>query len=221
VPRFSIDAECVRDQTVVSVDNGSIGYSDCMPLLRDINIQLNGRDRIAIYGDNGSGKSTLIKGIMTSPHMIRSGTWHVISDVGYLDQHYNTLSPHKSVFETIAELAPTWSESQIRCYLNDFLFRKNQEVYVNTDNLSGGERVRLSLALIGLKTPRLLILDEVTNNIDFETREHVIQVLKAYPGALIVISHDEDFLQQINVCHGYKVDGSMLHHQSSDIRVQK
>jgi len=70
---------------------------------------------------------------------------------------------------------------------------------LSVSQLSGGEKARLSLALIAAKTPALLILDEVTNNLDYETREHVIQVLQDYPGALIVISHDEDFLKAIAI----------------------
>jgi len=65
--------------------------------------------------------------------------------------------------------------------------------------------VRLSLAQIAAKTPRLLILDEVTNNVDLETRDHIIDVLKAYPGALILISHDEAFLEEIGVTDFYDV----------------
>lgn len=65
--------------------------------------------------------------------------------------------------------------------------------------LSGGEKARLSLAQIAAKTPKLLILDEITNNLDLETKEHVIQVLKSYPGAMIVISHEVDFLEEIGI----------------------
>lgn len=65
--------------------------------------------------------------------------------------------------------------------------------------LSGGEKARLSLAQIAARTPKLLILDEITNNLDLETRGHVIEVLKNYPGAMIVISHEADFLKEIGI----------------------
>ncbi|NKB47155.1 MAG: ABC transporter ATP-binding protein [Legionellales bacterium] len=75
---------------------------------------------------------------------------------------------------------------------------------------SGGEKTRVSLSLIAAKTPRLLILDEITNNLDLETKEHVIQVLKNYPGAMIIVSHEEDFLQVIGINHVYSVvDGEV------------
>ena len=102
---------------------------------------------------------------------------------------------------------PTWQYAEVRKHLNDFLFRKNEEVNAEVRILSGGEKVRLSLAQIAAKTPRLLVLDEITNNLDIETKNHVIQVLCKYPGTMIVISHDEDFLNRINIQTKYKVSG--------------
>ena len=152
-------------------------------------------------GDNGSGKSTILKGILGDAKIFRNGTWYVprSANIGYLDQHYATLNPEISVLESIAELVPTWSHIEIRRHLNDFLFRKNHETNILVKYLSGGEKARLSLAIIAAKTPSLLLLDEITNNLDLESREHVIEVLYNYPGAMIVISHDDDFLNAIGV----------------------
>ena len=77
-------------------------------------------------------------------------------------------------------------------------------------HLSGGEKARLSLSMIAAKTPRMLILDEITNNLDLETKAHVTQVLKAYPGAMMIISHEEDFLEAIEIDHAYTIiDGEI------------
>jgi len=135
-----------------------------------------------------------------------SGFWVVpkSEDIGYLDQHYADLKG-ETVLDCISNRVPSWSHSDIRKHLNDFLFRKNKEVYAKISTLSGGEKARLSLALIAAKTPRLLILDEVTNNLDIETRDHVLQILKTYPGALIIISHDQDFLDELD-CVVYDTD---------------
>lgn len=156
---------------------------------------------MAIIGDNGSGKSTLIKAILGDESVCKTGDWHVIKreDIGYLDQHYGTLNPDKTVLETISDLVPNWSHTEVRRHLNDFLFRKNEEVNAIVSILSGGEKARLSLAQIAAKTPKLLILDEITNNLDLETKEHVVQVIKAYPGAMIIISHEADFLEEIGI----------------------
>ena len=214
VPKFSLSSASVGDRTIVSINDGSIGYGGQKPLLKKISLSIGSRDRIAIQGDNASGKSTLIKAILDLPdvtsclpklvehrQIVKSGDWLApkLADIGYLDQHYGTLSAKKTVLETIAELVPTWSHIEVRRHLNDFLFRKNEEVNSLVAQLSGGEKARLSLAQIAAKTPKLLILDEITNNLDLETKDHVIQVLKAYPGAMIVISHDADFLEEIGI----------------------
>jgi ATPase subunit of ABC transporter with duplicated ATPase domains len=162
---------------------------------------------MAITGDNGSGKSTLIKAIIGDKSVHKTGEWYVVKpdDIGYLDQHYGTLNPHKTVLETIEDLVPHLPHTEIRRHLNDFLFRKNEEVNALVSTLSGGEKARFSLAQIAAKTPKLLILDEITNNLDLETKEHVVQLLKAYPGAMIIISHDADFLEEIGVNSYFKI----------------
>ncbi len=201
LPKFSLDSAELGKGIVVSITGGSVGYEDNFPITQGINLSVKVGDRLAVTGDNGSGKSTLIKAIIGRKDTIKLGNWYVpkIQDIGYLDQNYDTLNPNKSVLESIAELIPNWTHAEIRCHLNDFLFRKNEEVNVLVANLSGGEKVRLSLAQIAAVTPKLLVLDEITNNLDLETRAHVIEVLKRYPGAMIVISHDEDFLTAINI----------------------
>jgi ATPase subunit of ABC transporter with duplicated ATPase domains len=207
MPKFSLSSASIGDRTIVSISDGSIGYEEQEPLLQKISLSIGSRDRIAIQGDNASGKSTLIKAILDDASVIKSGNWHApkISDLGYLDQNYGTLSAEKTVLETIAELVPTWTHIEVRRHLNDFLFRKNEEVTSHVAQLSGGEKARLSLAQIAARTPKLLILDEITNNLDLETKEHVAQVLKAYPGAMIVISHDADFLEEIGVNSYFKI----------------
>lgn len=207
VPKFSLSSASIGDRTIVSIIDGTIGYPGKKPLLQKISLSMRSKDRIAIQGDNASGKSTLIKAILDDTNIIKLGNWTVpkLIDIGYLDQHYATLSAEKTVLETIAELAPTWSHIEVRRHLNDFLFRKNEEVNTIVAQLSGGEKARLTLAKIAALTPKLLILDEITNNLDLETRRHVIEVLKNYPGAMIVISHDDDFLKEIGVHDCYLI----------------
>jgi ATPase subunit of ABC transporter with duplicated ATPase domains len=209
-PKFSLSAAETGGRTLVSVREGSVGYERA--ILTDISLSIAGSERIAIAGDNGSGKSTLVKAVLGDEAVTKSGHWHTPNpdDMGYLDQHYGTLDLSKTVLETIRDLTSTWSHAEIRLHLNDFLFRKNEEVNALVSTLSGGEKARLSLAQIAARTPRLLILDEITNNLDLETREHVIQVLKSYPGAMIVISHDEDFLRAIEINCFYEVKDKKL-----------
>lgn len=211
VPKFSITAASLSDRAIVTIRDGCVGYVNSDPLQK-INLSISSRDRVAILGDNASGKSTLIKAILNDVSVIKSGSWSVPQrlDIGYLDQHYATLSTDKTVYENITELVQNWTHIEIRRHLNDFLFSKNEEVNLVVSELSGGERARLSLAQIAIKTPKLLILDEITNNLDLETRSHAIEVLKNYPGSLIIISHDDDFLSKIGEQDRYWIADGLL-----------
>lgn len=201
IPKFRIDASGVYEHNLISVTNGEIGYTQDKSVLENINLNIQSKDRLAILGDNGSGKTTLIKALLNHPGIMREGEWVVPENnvIGYLDQHYQTLDLEQSVLACFFEAVPDWSEKAVRSHLADFLFRNNTTIDTLVKDLSGGEKARLSLALIAAKTPKLLILDEITNNLDFETKQHVIQIIRAYPGTLIVISHDSDFLAAISI----------------------
>jgi ATPase subunit of ABC transporter with duplicated ATPase domains len=203
-PSFSLTSKDIVIKAVVSISDGIIGYEDKI-ILKNINLSVMGNEHLAIIGDNGCGKTTLLKAILNYPQVVKTGIWDLprIEDIGYLDQHYNSLDPSKTVLETVMELVPKKTHSQIRDFLNDFLFRKNEEVNKFVSVLSGGEKARLSLAKIALQTPKILLIDEITNNIDLETKKHVRQALKEYPGAMIIISHEVAFLEDIEIDHTY------------------
>ncbi|MDR2812641.1 MAG: ATP-binding cassette domain-containing protein [Puniceicoccales bacterium] len=196
VPKFSISVQDIGRKMLVSIRQASVAYGDVV-ILKNINLSLMAGERIAIEGNNGSGKTTLIKAILNHPSLIKTGNWDAIppEQIGYLDQFYSTLDPQKTALQIIPD----------RKLLSRFLFRKNEEVNNKVQNMSGGEKARLSLALIAFHTPKLLVLDEITNNIDRETREHVTQILKEYPGAMIVIAHNRQFLDDIAVNKYYTV----------------
>lgn len=193
---------------MVCINDASVGYAQNAPLIKEINVLLNAGERIAIKGNNGSGKSTFIKAMLGYESVIKTGNWFCPkkNEIGYLDQHYENLFANEAVFDFLKRNVPSIEDRQLREHLAHFLFRKNKEVELEIKYLSSGEKVRLSLALIAIKPPKLLILDEMTNNVDIMTREHIIQVLKDYPGAMIVISHDEDFLKKINISYGYMIN---------------
>lgn len=208
-PTFSIQAG-ESGRVLVSISDGNVGFKN--PIVTAINLSVITGERIAISGDNGSGKSTLIRAILEDAAIAKTGSWHVLKQeyIGYLDQHYSTLDMEKTVLDIIQCSVSNWSHVEIRKHLNDFLFRKNEEVNASISSLSGGEKARLSLAMIAAITPKLLILDEITNNLDLETRDHVIQVLKDYPGAMVVISHDTDFLESIQITSHYFIHNGLL-----------
>ena len=211
-PRFSLNAATIKKQMLVNIDHGCVAYTPEKPVLTSIHLSIASGDRVALCGDNGSGKSSLIKAILSDITVIRSGEWLIPkpADIGYVDQHYATLIDTESVLDAVQKLVPTWTMLEIRRHLTDFLFFNNEEVIALASSLSGGEKARLCLAQIAALTPKLLILDEVTNNLDLESRAHVIQVLKAYPGALLVISHDEDFLQELEIIDCYIIQDGII-----------
>ena len=205
IPRFHFPGGSHQAANVLQVSNGGARYTTT--IFKQLNLAIAHGERLALLGDNGSGKSTLARAILGDPSIERDGAWIVpsTSDIGYLDQHYADLSPDLSVLQIVQAAAPGWSMTQLRRHLNDFLFRHQQAVDAKVATLSGGERARLALARIAARPPTLLILDEVTNNLDIQTRQHVIDVLGAFPGSMLLISHDPDFLNQIGVKSGLRM----------------
>jgi len=212
-PRFDMPIP-PRGKPSIQIRDGSVNYGQTI-IVDNIHLLITAGERIVLMGDNGSGKSTLVKAIMNNPVVTRHGEWHCppSNQIGYLDQHYSSLKADSTVFETIQNVRPGWTEREIRTFLNDFLFRTNEEVSTPVNTLSGGEQARLALAQLAAQSPALLILDEMTNNLDLTTRQHVIEVLQAYPGTIIAISHDNDFLEQIGISHGYSIKNHHLNPQ--------
>lgn len=211
-PKFKLDG-LKAHQPLINIQDASIAYGSESAILTDIYFQLRSCERIALKGDNASGKSTFVKAILGDSKINRTGEWTVPNGhtIGYLDQHYQQLSATETVFDLMKSQMPHASHAEIRSHLNNFLFRKNEEVELQVRNLSGGEKARLSLALIAAKPPKLLILDEVTNNVDLETRTHLIEVLREFPGAILVISHDHDFLESIHIETQYQIRQGKIH----------
>ncbi len=211
-PKFNLDAHTVvySDKAIVSISHGSCGYEK--PVLNDINLQLLGDAKIEIVVDNGSGKSTFIKALLHDQSVTTQGEWLMPSSntIGYLDQHYSIIDQDLTVMEAIQKVAPTWADNEVRKHLNDFLFRTPAEISTKVSNLSGGEKARLCLAYIAAQSHYLLLLDEITNNIDLDTREHIVEVLREYPGAMIVISHDIQFLKELGISTIYETKNGTI-----------
>lgn len=156
--------------------------------------------RIALKGGNGSGKTTLLKNILgqgafhTCGHL-RSGQLTTL----YVDQRCNVLKDELTVFENVREVTAA-DESEIRSHLARFLFTR-EDVFKKVRDLSGGERLRTALAcgFLSAQRPELLVLDEPTNNLDLANVEFLENFVREFKGALIVISHDEVFLQNCRI----------------------
>jgi ATPase subunit of ABC transporter with duplicated ATPase domains len=212
-PKFKIKG-FEHHKPLIRIQEASIAYEQGPLILEDIQFHLNAQERVALIGDNASGKSSFVKALLGAMQIKRTGEWIIppCHSIGNLDQHYQHLHPEETVFDLMTAKMPQATQAEIRAHLNDFLFRKNEEVHLQVKNLSGGEKARLSLALIAANPPRLLILDEVTNNVDLETRAHVISVLREFPAAMLVISHDKDFLESIHIETKYQIHQGKIHH---------
>lgn len=228
IPKFNLSSQSVNSTVcLVDIVNGSVAYKIDNKILSDINFSLGGNEKMLLQGNNGSGKTTFIKAILSdslsdynnaknSNHdnftLLKTGTWEVVNNanIGYLDQHYSNLTPDSTAIELMQQHAPNMTMSEIRDHLNSYLLRKNEEVNLNVKYLSGGEKVRLSLALIAAKIPKLLILDEITNNVDLETKYHLQNILKSYPGSYILICHDSVFCKDLEFDSKYMVEDGKI-----------
>ncbi|MFD6159360.1 ABC-F family ATP-binding cassette domain-containing protein [Nocardia sp. NPDC060256] len=156
-----------------------------------VSLRVSGPERIALTGRNGVGKTTLLKRISAAHPKV---PWRM------LPQRLDIFDEQRSVFENVASTAPHASPEQIRAQLARFLFR-GSDADIAVAALSGGERLRAALAMLLLAdpAPKLLLLDEPTNNLDLPSLEHLTQALASFEGALIVVSHDPRFLDDIGL----------------------
>jgi ATPase subunit of ABC transporter with duplicated ATPase domains len=195
-PKFLLPSNFNVSETVLHIVDGEAGYNG-KAVVSGVNIVLRAAEKAVIQGANGSGKSTLVKAIIGG-ELRMGGEWHTPNaiGIGYLDQHYANLEPARTVFETVRAVSDL-PDAELRSHLNDFLFRSNSNVHCKIKNISGGEKARLSLAVTALSPKKLLILDEITNNIDLKTKKYMAKILRDYPSALILISHERSFIEDV------------------------
>ncbi|MDR2908032.1 MAG: ATP-binding cassette domain-containing protein, partial [Bacteroidales bacterium] len=181
-------------KVVVEVQNVVKKYGDKL-VLDDISLMLERGEKVAFVGKNGEGKSTLSKIIMGELEfdgMARLG--HQVQ-VGYFAQNQAALlDGEKTVFQTIDDIAVGDIRPKIRNILGSFLFG-GEDIDKKVKVLSGGEKMRLALAKLLLTPVNLLILDEPTNHLDMRSKDVLKMALLKYDGAMILVSHDRDFLQ--------------------------
>ncbi|KAB2856135.1 MAG: ABC-F family ATP-binding cassette domain-containing protein [Bauldia sp.] len=176
----------------------AIGYGGGEQLAR-VDLQIVGPERVALTGPNGAGKSTLLKTIAGRIAPM-GGFLRVEASIAWFDQHVGILDDDATILDNYSRLNPGASAFECRSALARYAFRADAALQ-RVGTLSGGERLRAGLACVaaGESAPDLLILDEPTNHLDLDSVAQVEAGLNGFGGALLVVSHDEAFLEAIGI----------------------
>ncbi len=184
-------------RVIFELEDGSLSAGD-KPLLHDAELWLERGEHVSLVGANGAGKTTLIETLAGRRDLERGKlrTGHNVI-IGYLSQHAEELSEGtaRTVVEA-AQRATKLTPAKTRALLGRFLF-SGEDAEKPLDGLSGGERRRLSLAILVHSGANVLILDEPTNHLDLESREALEAALNAFPGSLLLVSHDRALLDAV------------------------
>lgn len=183
---------------LIVMTDASIGY-DNVPMLNRVNLQVTPDSRIGLLGINGAGKSTLIKALVGELPLI-SGQYRVSDTLklGYFNQHQmDSLDENATPMQMLRRLAGLTSDADLRSFLGSFDFR-GERIDTQSRLFSGGERARLTLALIVWQRPNVLVLDEPTNHLDLQMRQALTFALQSFEGAVVLVSHDRELVA--NVC---------------------
>lgn len=187
-PKF----ESYRD--VLKVKNLGIGYDSALSC---VNVNVERGNKLGIIGENGIGKSTFLKTLVGKiPSLSGKFSFGNKVEIGYFDQKMEDLDLGNTVYDELDKEFPDMSPKEIRCVLGAFEFR-GDDIFKRVSDLSGGEKVRLSLCKILRHRPNVLILDEPTNHLDIISKETIQKILVSYKGTVIMVSHDRYLISKV------------------------
>jgi ATP-binding cassette subfamily F protein 3 len=195
---------------LVLLEHATLGYEGKPPVLANVDWGILAGDRIGLLGPNGAGKSTLLKAIAgtLAPRAGKRSTAQNLR-LGYFAQHQvEQLREEYSPLWHLRQIEPDAREQELRDFLGGFDFRGDMASSA-VGRFSGGEKARLTLALIVRQKPNLLLLDEPTNHLDIEMREALTEALQDYGGALVVVAHDRHLLRATTDALWLVVDGKI------------
>lgn len=194
--KFTLPDPLHTSEIPLQVKDISISF-DGNTVLSDVSLAIKRGERIALYGPNGAGKSTFIKILMGR---LQPDTGDIIKDpmlhIGYYSQEFETFDFNKTVIEMVEEHCDL-PMMQILPILGSFNFPRPR-IYQKVGSLSGGEKTRLSIAMLMLRNYNLLILDEPTTYLDMVSQRTILEALKAYKGAMLFVSHTEEFVEGLS-----------------------
>jgi ATP-binding cassette subfamily F protein 3 len=194
---FRFDTARIGGRTFLRARDVDAGYVPGQPIVRGVRFELLRGERLALLGENGTGKTTLLKTLAgrLAPLGGSVETGHDVS-IGYYDQELSDLDPKKRVIDAVWDEHPEETEESMRSYLARFAFR-GDDVFASIAGLSGGEKGRLTLAVVMKQRHNLLLLDEPTNHLDLDSREELEESLDDFPGSIVFVSHDRAFIDRL------------------------
>lgn len=200
--KFGIDHSSLHKGKILFTANEvNFSYGKQSLWATDLNFQITSGERIALKGLNGSGKTTLIKIISGEIEPTTGVVNKADNNIVYIDQDYSLIDNTLNIYEQAQQYNSSHlHEHEIKIRLSRFLFTKEHWDKLS-GSLSGGEKMRLMLCclMIQSQSPNIIVLDEPTNNLDIQNIEILTKAINEYNGTLIVVSHDEYFLEQIDV----------------------
>ncbi|MDY5060097.1 ABC-F family ATP-binding cassette domain-containing protein [Staphylococcus simulans] len=206
--QFDFDRNTGND--VYHIRSLEIGYAE--PVIAPITMEITKGNHLAVIGPNGIGKSTFIKTVADRIPKLGGEIIHGANlRVGYYDQKQAEFKSNKTILDYVWDQYPTMPEKDVRAVLGRFLFVQDDVKKIIND-LSGGEKARLQLALLMLERNNVLILDEPTNHLDIDSKEMLEQALQDFEGTLIFVSHDRYFINQLaNKVFDMQPDGGTVY----------
>lgn len=193
--QIRLEPEIESGTDVLLVEHLSKSFGE-HSLFQDISLDIKRGERVALIGNNGTGKTTILK--IINKYLPKDEGRIVLGSrvkIGYYDQEHQVLSPEKTIFQEISDAYPMLTNTRIRTVLAAFLFT-GDDVFKKIQDLSGGERGRVSLAKLMLSSANLLILDEPTNHLDITSKEILESALCRYTGTVLFVSHDRYFINK-------------------------
>lgn len=197
--RASFEVETQSGLSVLEVSDLKKVYGEKVIDYSGMELKIERGEKVGIIGPIGAGKSTLLKmvaGVISPDHGEIVFGYKV--DMGYYSQEMEDLDPKNTVLEEIESVSTGESVQKLRSFLGSFLF-SNDDVFKKAGVLSFGERSRLMLAKLALRKHNFLVLDEPSNHLDLVTKNLIADKLREYEGALLLVSHDEEFMNRVGL----------------------